>query len=91
MMSDETKNEQATKAAGWLTGLLTGWGIPGSIARILSGAIIGAAIAVMAMAGSSCTTTYSQTTAEGGHTQFAGEVDPGCIIRDVIGEINSEK
>lgn len=73
-MSDETKNEQAAKAAGWLISLLTGWGVPGSIARILSGAIIGAAIAVMAMAGSSCTTTYEQT-AEGG-TAFSNVISP---------------
>ena len=73
-MSDETKNEQAAKAAGWLISLLTGWGVPGSIARILSGAIIGAAIAIMAMAGSSCTTTDEQT-AEGG-TAFSNVISP---------------
>lgn len=93
MMSDETKNEQATKAAGWLTGLLTGWGVPGSVARILAGAIIGAAIAIMAMAETSCTTTYSQTTAEGGSTEISNTINPlpDDIIRDVIGAVNGEK
>lgn len=43
------QTQKARKAAGWVTGLLTGWGIPGTIARILTGAIIGAAAAVLAL------------------------------------------
>ena len=39
----DTNNEnKTTQAAGWVTNLLTGWGIPGTIARIIAGAIIGA-------------------------------------------------
>lgn len=35
--------------AGLLAGVLTGWGVPGGIARILAGAIIGALAAIVAM------------------------------------------
>ena len=43
--------------AGRLAGVLTGWGVPGSIARILAGAIIGALAAIAAMSQSGCTAT----------------------------------
>ena len=56
--------QKAKKAAGWVTGLLTGWGIPGTIARILAGAIIGAVATVFALTGTGCTASYKQT-AEG--------------------------
>lgn len=62
-MSTNT-NEKAKKAAGWVTGLLTGWGIPGTIARILAGAIIGAVATVFALTGTGCTASFKQT-AEG--------------------------
>ena len=39
----------------WLTGILTGWGIKESWAKIIAGAIIGALLAAGAFAGSSCT------------------------------------
>lgn len=57
-------NEKAEKAAGWLTGLLTGWGIPGTLARIVAGAIIGALATAAALGSSGCTACYKQT-AEG--------------------------
>lgn len=57
-------NEKAEKVAGWLTGLLTGWGIPGTLARIVAGAIIGALATAAALSGSGCTASYKQT-AEG--------------------------
>jgi len=63
-MTTTNKNEKAKKAAGWVTGLLTGWGIPGTIARILAGAIVGAIATAVALTGTGCTASYKQT-AEG--------------------------
>lgn len=63
-MSTTNTNEKAKKAAGWVTGLLTGWGIPGTIARIIAGAIIGAVATALALTGTGCTASYKQT-AEG--------------------------
>lgn len=53
----------AAAAANFVTGLLTGWGVPAAWAKALSGAIIGAAIGALVAVGvlSSCTTTYSQS------------------------------
>ena len=45
----------------WLTGLLTGWGIKESWAKILAGAIIGGAVAAGVLTLDSCTVSYSQT------------------------------
>lgn len=53
--------DKAAQAAGWVTALLTGWGIPGTIARILAGAIIGALATAAALTGTGCTTSYTQT------------------------------
>lgn len=60
-MSTTNKNEKAKKAAGWVTGLLTGWGIPGTIARITAGAIVGAIATAAALTGTGCTASYKQT------------------------------
>lgn len=53
--------DKAKESAGWLSALLTGWGVPGSVARILAGAIIGAVAAYVTLTQSSCTATYNQT------------------------------
>lgn len=60
-MNTEHK-DHAAKAANFVTGLLTGWGLPAAWAKALSGAIIGAAIGALVAAGvlTSCTTNYSQ-------------------------------
>ncbi len=60
-MNNTTTKDTAEKAAGLLTSLLTGWGIPGGIARILTGAAIGAALAVASLLEQSCTARYSKT------------------------------
>lgn len=44
--------------ANWLAGLLSGWGIRESWAKIIAGAIIGAAAAAGWL--TSCTASYSQ-------------------------------
>lgn len=45
----------------WLTGLLTGWGIKESWAKIIAGAILGALAAVGLLTQSSCTASYTQS------------------------------
>lgn len=45
--------------AGWLAGLLTGWGIRESWAKVIAGAIIGAAVAAGLLTG--CTASVSQS------------------------------
>lgn len=45
----------------WLAGVLTGWGIKESWAKMLAGAVIGALAAAGLL--SSCTATYTQTAA----------------------------
>lgn len=49
MDSGNDKAEKASKAAGCISGLLTGWGVPGAVARIIAGAIIGAVAAYLAL------------------------------------------
>ena len=39
---EEEKHEKEEKAAGWLITVLTGWGVPGTLARIIAGAVVGA-------------------------------------------------
>ena len=56
-MTDENNEKSSCEheqKAGWLAGVLTGWGVPGSIARILAGAIVGALAAIAAMSQSGC-------------------------------------
>ena len=62
-MSTNNKKEEAKKAAAFLTGLFTGWGMPANWAKAISGFIIGGAIGAAIAAGllSSCTTTYTQS------------------------------
>lgn len=43
----------------WLTGLLTGWGIKESWAKLIAGMVIGALAAAGLL--TSCTASYSQT------------------------------
>lgn len=45
----------------WLTGLLTGWGIKNSWAKIIAGAIIGALTAAGILTATSCNASYSQS------------------------------
>ncbi len=44
--------------ASWLAGLLHGWGIKESWAKVIAGAIIGAAVAAGLLSG--CTASFSQ-------------------------------
>lgn len=72
-MNTEHK-EHAAKAANFVTGLLTGWGVPAAWAKAVSGAIIGAAIGALVAVGmlTGCTASYSQTAA--GDISYTGSV-----------------
>lgn len=52
---DDDKNEAKKKAVGWLTGVLTGWGVKECWAKVLAGAVIGALAAMAALSQSGCT------------------------------------
>ena len=54
------QDNKTTKAAGFFTSLFAGWGVPGGIARILAGAVIGALAALAALTQSGCTADYQQ-------------------------------
>ena len=62
-MSNTVDKDKAAAAANFVTGLLTGWGVPAAWAKAVSGAIIGAAIGALVAVGmlTSCTTTYRQS------------------------------
>lgn len=47
----------------WLTGLLTGWGIKESWAKLIAGAVLGALAALGVLSQSSCTASYTQSAA----------------------------
>lgn len=58
--------EKARKAAGFVSGLLTGWGVPANWARVIAGAAVGALCACLAVAAAGCTSAFAQTRAADG-------------------------
>lgn len=54
MMNDATKPAHDEATGSFMVNLLTGWGVPGSLARILAGAIIGALSALWALSQTGC-------------------------------------
>lgn len=72
--NETTKIEKAKKAATFLTGLITGWGVPGTVAKTVAGAIIGAIAAIAAMLTSSCTVDATQTQADGSASSYRATV-----------------
>ena len=55
---EEPNKDQIKKGAQWLNSLLTGWGLKESWAKVLTGAIIGAIIALL----SGCTWSFNAVT-----------------------------
>lgn len=74
-MDNETS--KAEKAAGFISGLLTGWGVPANWARVITGAIIGAVAAYVTLTQAGCTATYTSG-ASGVH--FEGTLAQPVII-----------
>ncbi len=76
----------------WLTGILTGWGIKESWAKIIAGAIIGALLAAGAFANSSC--THAELTPE--QVQQVYKVQRGAeamniLLQDAVRVANGEQ
>ena len=67
----ENEKSKAEQAAGFLSGLLTGWGVPANWARVITGAIVGAVAAYVTITQCSCTASYNQS-ADG--INFAGAI-----------------
>ncbi len=58
-----TDNGQAARAASFISRLLVARGVPGGIARIIAGALIGALAAMYALSATGCTASYAQNAA----------------------------
>lgn len=56
----EEKHENEEKAANWLVKVLTGWGVPGMLARVLAGAIVGAVAGWYLATATGCTVSYTK-------------------------------
>lgn len=69
---NENQKEQAKAAHGKLTAWLARFGVPGNWAKVISGAVIGGVIGVLATCQQSCTASYSQSAA--GDITFKGTV-----------------
>lgn len=57
---NQEQHQSEQKAASWLTNVLTAWGVPGSLARILAGAIVGAVAAWYLATSTGCTVSYTK-------------------------------
>lgn len=69
-------NATAEQTAGFLTRLFTGWGVPGSLARILAGAVIGALSALWAVSQSGCMAEWRHNA--DGSSSWYGKVELPC-------------
>lgn len=56
----EEKHENEEKAANWLVKVLTGWGVPGTLARVIAGAIVGAVAGWYLATATGCTVSYTK-------------------------------
>lgn len=68
----EEQKQKAEVAHGKLAEWLAGFGVPGNWAKVISGAVIGGVIGVLATCQQSCTASYSQSAA--GDITFKGTV-----------------
>lgn len=67
-------SKKVEKVNGWLVGLLTGWGLRESWAKIAAGAVIGALCAAGVLALDGCAVRYSQTAS--GDIEYTGRIIP---------------
>lgn len=78
--------------ANWLAGLLTGWGIRESWAKVIAGAIIGALAAVGVLTLDSCTPTQVRQAAYAHEVYHALTGRDCCLARpEVVTEIEEGK
>lgn len=82
MQDDEIDNATTDRKKGdFLTALFTGWGVPGGLARIIAGAILGALSALWALSQTGCTAEWTQY--PDGSSSWYGKVElaqPGNVI-----------
>ena len=80
----ENENDNAatdSKKGDLLTALFTGWGVPGGLARIIAGAILGALSALWALSQTGCTAEWPPCPY--GSSIRCGEIElaqPGNVI-----------
>lgn len=55
--------KQTKNAHTWLTGMLTGWGLRESWAKLVAGAVVGALVAAGVLQLSGCSVDYTQNAA----------------------------
>ena len=67
----------------WLTGLLTGWGIKESWAKIIAGAIVGALTAAGAMTLSGCGATVTVSSDQGMLSYDGGRITITPAVQDI--------
>lgn len=81
-MNTEQKKEHAANAANFITGLLTGWGVPAAWAKALGGAIIGAVIGALVAAGavSGSTNDEARSTNSNNAAHAGGEISQSTIV-----------
>ncbi len=77
-----------TETASWLAGLLTGWGVKESWAKIIAGAIIGALAAAGVLTSTGCQLSPSQMSdvracAKAGHFIFHHITAQECILQPI--------
>jgi len=74
-----TTDGQASRAASFLSRLLCGWGVPGGIARVVAGAVIGALAAAYAFGVAGCSTDGAAQV-QGGLCDGASFVLPESVM-----------
>lgn len=79
---DEKQKEEAKKAVGWLTGLLTGWGLRESWAKIAAGVLVGAAAGGLSTCQSGCNNVTPEQVQEV-HALYHIITGEPCIITAV--------
>lgn len=85
---NDTEKEAAKKAASFISGLLTGWGVPAAWAKAITGAVIGAAIGILIAVGAltGCTALPQQDVINPKFIQRAIELwgnSPGPIMNQI--------
>lgn len=73
-----TNNEKAKNAHTWLTGLLTGWGLRESWAKLVAGAVIGALVAAGVLQLTGCSVDYRQNAEGIRYSATVVPVERGC-------------
>lgn len=78
--------------ANWLTGLLTGWGIKESWAKIIAGAVIGALAAAGVLTVTGCGVSAGVSlSSEQGVLSVSRDRESGAVVVSVVPPVVQEK